>query len=85
MVVINGVLGDVSRVSTEVTDEVIVTAVEAGASARRTIQFLAVVFVRAAVGFMISTVYAIVREIYWTVDVWYSRWRYDLRRWWKRG
>ena len=53
VVVINGDLGDVSRVSTEVTEEVIVTAVEAGASARRVIQFFVIALTIAAVVFVV--------------------------------
>ena len=53
VIVINGDLGDVSRDSTEVTEEVIVTAVEAGASARRVIQFFVIALAIAAVVFVV--------------------------------
>jgi hypothetical protein len=64
VVVINGVLSDVTHVSTEVTDEVIVTAVEAGESARKVVHLLMLFFACVARFFLMTLVSTALRSIW---------------------
>jgi hypothetical protein len=82
--VINGVLSDVTRVSTEVTDEVIVTAVEAGESARKVAQLLMLLFVCMAGFFLMTLVSTGLRSIWEAVQSAHIRWKCS-QYWWQQG
>jgi hypothetical protein len=81
--VINGVLSDVTRVSTEVTDEVIVTAVEAGESARKVVQLLMLFFACVAGFFLMTLVSTALRSIWGAVQSAHIRWKCS-QYWWQR-
>jgi len=82
--VINGVLSDATRVSNEVTEEVIVTAVEAGESVRRVVQFLVLLFAAVA-GLCLSTLIASICRSTWdAILTGYDKWRCSAY-WWQRG
>ena len=84
VMVINGVLSDVTRVSTEVTDEVIVTAVEAGESARKVAQLLMLLFVCMAGFFLMTLVSTGLRSIWEAVQSAHIRWKCS-QYWWQQG
>ena len=78
VMVINGVLSDVTRVSNEVTEEVIVTAVEAGESVRWVLQTLILVIAVMA-GLMIASACSSAWKMFSIV---YDKWRCS-EYWWQ--
>jgi len=78
VMVINGMLSDVTRVSNEVTEEVIVTAVEAGESVRRVVQILILVIAGLA-GLMVASACS---SAWNTISIVYYKWRCSMY-WWQ--